>query len=39
MNLSKIERRNAKIERRLSPLGLMHPGSLGEQLNVYGKVG
>jgi len=37
MNLSEIERRIEAIQHRLTHLGAMHPGSLGEQYNVCGK--
>lgn len=37
MNLSEIERRIEAIQHRLTHLGPMHPGSLGEQYNVCGK--
>ena len=39
MNLSEIERRIEAIQHRLTQLGPMHPGSLGEQYNVCGKAG
>ncbi len=39
MSLSEIERRIEAIQHRLSQLGPMHPGSLGEQYNVCGKAG
>jgi len=37
MHLSEIERRIEAIQHRLTQLGPMHPGSLGEQDNVCGK--
>ena len=39
MNLSEIERRIETLRHRLTQLGPMHPGSLGEQYNVCGKAG
>ena len=39
MHLSEIERRIEAIQHRLTQLGPMHPGSLGEQDNVCGKAG
>ena len=39
MNLSEIERRIETLRHRLTQLGPMHPGSLGEQYNVCGKTG
>ena len=39
MTLIEIERRIAAIQRGLSELGPLHPGSLGEQYNVCGKAG
>ena len=37
MNLTEIERRIEATQHRLTHLGPMHPGSLGEQYNVCGK--
>src|ERR1700722_16910575 len=37
MNLTEIDRRGEAIQHRLTHLGPMHPGSLGEQYNVCGK--
>ena len=39
MNLPEIERRIEALQHRLTQLGPMHPGSLGEQYNVCGKAG
>jgi len=39
MNLTEIERRIEALQHRLTQLGPMHPGSLGEQYNVCGKAG
>lgn len=39
MSLAEIERRIEAVRHRLSQLGPMHPGSLGEQSNVCGKAG
>ena len=36
MNLAEIARRLEAIQQRLTQLGPMHPGSLGEQYNVCG---
>jgi len=39
MSLLEIARRIEAIQHRLTQLGPMHPGSLGEQYNVCGKAG
>jgi len=39
MNLAEVERRIEALRHRLTQLGPMHPGSLGEQYNVCGKAG
>ncbi len=39
MTIARIQRKIEQLQRRLSKLGPMHPGSLGEQYNVCGTAG
>jgi len=39
MSTSRIQRQIERLQQQLTALGPMHPGSLGEQYNVCGKVG